>query len=264
MKITKYTQPTPYITIENVLPKEIYDNLKFPKLEKRANTRSGWDLFKGEKKWDEFFSQDYWRTLKDTIESKEFVKKVISQFEDEINAESRIKNPKDFSIIDFIENPAQQQRMYLTGNKKVLEKNEYLLRFDLQASDGTTLRVPHVDHCRRIVGGVYFLCDPKEEGITGGEFALWNDKKFNNDRKPHDCEMVKKLPIKANTMYIFLNSNKGFHGPNEMTKCEGMRKWIYYSISKKQNVWPFDGENYSLKERIKDLIKVSLYHLKNI
>lgn len=264
MKITKHNDPSPYIIIEDVLSKEIYNKLKFPKLKKRLNTRSGWDLFKGEKEWEEFFSKPYWNDLKNKLESKKFIETIIKQFETEIKLESRIKNPLKFQIIDYIENPAQQQRMYLRGTKKSPKENKYFLRFDLQASDGTTLRVPHVDHCRRIVGGVYFLCDPEKEGIEGGEFGLWRDNQFNNDRIPHDCEMVKKLPIRDNTMYVFLNSNSGFHGPNEMKKCMGMRKWIYFSISMKENVWPFEGEGYSLKERIKDFLKVLLYKIKNI
>ena len=264
MKTEKFDLPFPHLKISDVIEKDVYENLKFPELKKRENTRSGWDLFKGEKLWDEFFAKKPWYYLKETLESREFISSILEQFEQEILKDSRINNPLNYKIIDFIENPAQQQRMYLTSKQKSKEPNEYFLRFDLQASDGSTLRVPHVDHCRRIVGGVMFLCDSNEEGIHGGEFALWKDLKFANNRKPMECEMVKKLPIRHNTMYIFLNNNMAFHAPNPMTECIGMRKWIYFSISMKMNVWPFEGENYTLKERLKDHAKVALYYVRNV
>ena len=125
MKISKQKSPFPYIVIDEVIPNDIYSKLVFPKLKKRKNTRSGWDLFKGEKQWDNFFSKPYWSEVRRTLESKEFILKIIEQFEKEIESESRINNPTDFELIDFIENPAQQQRMYLSGSKSTPKINEY-------------------------------------------------------------------------------------------------------------------------------------------
>jgi hypothetical protein len=36
---------------------------------------------------------------------------------------------------------------------------------------------------------------------------------------------------------LFLNSNAGFHGPTPIRRINGLRKWIYYSISSRRNIW---------------------------
>jgi hypothetical protein len=41
--------------------------------------------------------------------------------------------------------------------------------------------------------------------------------------------------VKDNTGVLFLNSNRGFHGPSAFN--HGTRRWIYYSISSRDRVW---------------------------
>ena len=73
--------------------------------------------------------------------------------------------------------------------------------------------------------------------IDGGSFGLFEDEKFANDRICHQPKLVKEYPIKHNTGVLFLNSNKGFHGPTPIKSSVGMRKWIYYSISSRRDIW---------------------------
>ena len=51
MELKKLTAPYPHAIITNVIPSDVYSQLKFPQLQKRNNTRAGWDLFKGEKRY---------------------------------------------------------------------------------------------------------------------------------------------------------------------------------------------------------------------
>jgi hypothetical protein len=47
----------------------------------------------------------------------------------------------------------------------------------------------------------------------------------------------KTFTFRHNQGVLFLNSNKGFHGPLPIRQIAGLRKWIYYSISSRRNVW---------------------------
>ena len=80
MKITKFNDPYPHLIIENVLPEKVYNSLKFPNLEKRKNTRSGWDLFKGEQAWSKLFSEVGWSDVKAKLNSQKFIDPNLTEF----------------------------------------------------------------------------------------------------------------------------------------------------------------------------------------
>lgn len=53
----------------------------------------------------------------------------------------------------------------------------------------------------------------------------------------HRPQLEKQFPFRHNHGVVFLNSNTGFHGPSPIRRVSGLRKWIYYSISSRRNVW---------------------------
>jgi len=264
MEIRRLTDPYPHAIITEVVPPDVYAQLKFPELERRNNTRAGWDLFKGEKRYDEFFAGDpIWKRVKDILDSEEFVFSICLAFKDDLKLQNI--DVDKLKLIDFVETPAQLQMCHIAFNKF---DHKIFTRFDLQASNGTTLRNPHVDHARRLFGGVFFLCDGEEEGMIGGDFGVWRDRQYRGDRIPHDCELVTTYPIRHNTFYIFLNRNDSFHGPTPVTQISGIRKWVYFSISARQNVWKPDPGSLSLRQQTKGLVldgvRFCQYHVSNL
>ena len=73
--------------------------------------------------------------------------------------------------------------------------------------------------------------------MQGGNFALYKDEKFNDDRICHKPKLLKEFPVMHNTGVLLLNSNEGFHSNTEMTSIEGWRKWVYCAISSKRTIW---------------------------
>lgn len=264
MEIKQLTKPYPHAIITEVIPWDVYRQLKFPELQKRKNTRAGWDLFKGEKRYDEFFAQDpMWKRVKDALDSEVFILSICRAFKDELKLQGI--DAEKLKLIDFTETPAQLQMGHIAFNKF---DHKIFSRFDLQASDGTTLRSPHVDHARRLFGGVFFLCDGEEEGMVGGDFGLWRDRQYRGDRIPHDCELITTYPVRHNTLYIFLNRNDAFHGPKPLTHISGTRKWAYFSISARQNIWKPDAGSISLLRKtrsfVEDGARFCQYHVSNL
>ena len=263
MEITKLTDPYPHAILTNVIPADLYSQLKFPQMQKRNNTRAGWDLFKGEKNYDDFFAADQnWKRVQTLLDSEEFIFSMCRVFEPEFKLQNI--DVKRLKLFEFTETPAQMQMGHIAFGKF---DHKIFNRFDLQASDGTTLRVPHVDHARRLIGGVLFFCDGREEGMVGGDFGVWRDRQYKGDRVAHDCELVKTYPIRHNTAYIFLNRNDSFHAPMSVTEISGTRKWSYFSISARQNVWKPDPGARSVLQNAKGLVSDGLrygkYHVSN-
>ncbi len=263
MELKKLTAPYPHAIITNVIPSDVYSQLKFPQLQKRNHTRAGWDLFKGEKRYDEFFASDpSWKRVRDLLDSEDFILEICRNFRDELKA-AGIDVDK-LKLFEFIETPAQMQMGHIAFNKF---DHKIFSRFDLQASDGTTLRNPHVDHDRRLFGGVLFFCDGEEEGMVGGDFGVWRDRQYRGDRKPHDCELVTTYPVRHNTMYVFLNRNDAYHGPKPVTEIKGTRRWSYFSISARQNIWKPEAGSVSFLQSAKGLVgdgvRYGKYHLSN-
>src|SRR5436190_24102231 len=76
----------------------------------------------------------------------------------------------------------------------------------------------HLDWPRRVVGGILFFSDAREEGLEGGELALYRDRALRNDRWCHEPELTAQFPPAKNSGVIFLNSNGAFHGPRAITR----------------------------------------------
>ena len=104
--------------------------------------------------------------------------------------------------------------------------------------------------------------------MVGGDFGLWRDRQYRGDRRPHDCELTITYPVRHNTLYVFLNRNDSFHGPKPLTQISGMRKWAYFSISARQNIWAPDPGSVSSVQRAKSLLedgaRFCQYHLSNL
>jgi hypothetical protein len=84
MQIQKIVDPYPHAILTDVIPQEMYSQLTFPK-ERRNNTRAGWDLFKGEQKYDDFFAADpNWNKVRERLDSEAFIFSICQAFREDL------------------------------------------------------------------------------------------------------------------------------------------------------------------------------------
>ena len=105
---------------------------------------------------------------------------------------------------------------------------------------GKTYTKPiHCDWIRRVVGGMVFISGSAAQGREGGDFALYRDLDFKNDRVCDKTELAKTFRFRRNEAVPFVNANIGFHGPLPITgmRENAMRQWIYSSNSSRQDAW---------------------------
>jgi len=234
MKYEYFSDPIPHLYFSELVPNDVYEKIKFPELEPTKNRRATRGLFKGEKNYSDIISSDGWKDVYQSFTDLKFVIEIINIFSKDISKHNCNLQLDKIHLIDYVES---YKEVLSTQIDKESDPNALFLRFDFQAADKTYDKKVHCDHARRLFGGVLFFSDYREEKIEGGKFALYRDEEFKEDRFCHKPKIVKEFPVIHNTGVLFLNSNEGFHGATEITSIEGWRKWIYYSVSSKRNIW---------------------------
>ena len=161
---------------------------------------------------------------------------MLRGFADDMRRHGCLVDPGRARLEPFAESREDKEREVLAGDA---DPNEVFTRLDFQSKgEGGYREFVHLDWARRIVGGILFFSDGRDEGLEGGELAFYRDRAFRNDRWCHDPELVATFPPRANTGVIFLNWNGAFHGPRAITRLRGRRRWLYYTISSRIDVWP--------------------------
>jgi hypothetical protein len=234
MHIEYHRTPTPHAVITELVAPDVYAKIRFPDIEPRPMGRIGRDVYFGEPEWAPIMEQPGWAELSSTFMSEEFMRHLIGLFADDIRTAGCGIDPDKVYLDQQVESRAETQSQLLSETD---DPNALFIRFDLQAIDATYVKGVHCDHLRRVIGGVLFMTSAEDEGLEGGEFALYSDLAFNNDRECHEPHVEKTFPFRHNQGVVFLNSNTGFHGPLPIRRMSGMRKWIYYSISSQRNIW---------------------------
>lgn len=234
MQIEYLRTPTPHAVVRHLVAPELYAQIRFPDIAPRPMGRIGRDIYFGEPEWAPLMGQPGWAEFSAMFMSETFMRRVIGIFADDIRAHGCGIDPDKVYLAQRTEDRAESQAPTLseTGDPHAL-----FIRFDLQAIDASYVKPVHCDHLRRVIGGVLFMTSAEDEGLEGGEFALYSDLAFHNDRICHQPHVAKAFPVRHNEGVLFLNSNTGFHGPMPIRRMAGMRKWIYYSISSRRNVW---------------------------
>jgi hypothetical protein len=234
MKYRYESHPHPHIFIEELVLPNDYARMRFP--DELIEPTESWGITSGDEQYGEVMQDPLWRNLRDEMTSEAFVRAVLGEFSSEMRAAECLVDPEHFRLVDFVESREEKEAPQLDLQA---DPNEVFTRLDFQSKGAGQYReFVHLDWSRRIIGGILFFSDQQEEGLEGGELALFRDKAFRNDRWCHEPELLVQFPARHNTGVIFLNSNSGFHGPREIRKLEGRRRWLYFTISSKADVWP--------------------------
>jgi hypothetical protein len=235
MRFDYVAEPHPHLFFEEVADPAVYERLVFPD-SKMASPAEAWGLTRSDAEYEEVFRDKAWSSLRDSFTDEEFVLTVLREFAADLRTHGCLVDPDKARVIDYLETREEKQMPVLATKG---DPNEVFTRFDLQSKGMAEYRdFVHLDWARRIVGGILFFSDAGEEGLDGGELAFYRDRAFAGDRFAHDPELTYMIEPRHNTGVVFLNSNDGFHGPRAIRALQGRRRWVYFTISSKIDVWP--------------------------
>jgi hypothetical protein len=226
--------PHPHLVIEEIIAPDLYRQMRFP--DGQIHQGADWGLTSSDPQYANVLQDPHWKALHDTMRSKGFVSAVLGAFADDMREAGCLVDPDHATLTSFVESREEKERRVLATEG---DPNDVFTRMDFQSKGfGAYREFVHLDWARRIVGAILFFCDADEERLVGGETALYRDRDFRNDRWCHDPELTALFRPRHNTGVIFLNSNAGFHGPRGIDALNGRRRWLYYTISSKLDIWP--------------------------
>ena len=226
--------PHPHLVIDEIADPDTYSALRFP--DDLTAAGAAWGITASDPQYDVVLREPGWQAIHRELSSQPFVRSVLNRFSADLKREGCLVDAGEARIVPFVETREEKERPTLeTG----APPNEVFVRIDFQSKGAGGYRdFVHLDWPRRIVGGILFFSDAEEEGLEGGELAFYRDRDFRNDRWCHDPELVALFQPRGNSGVIFLNSNGAFHGPRPITRLAGRRRWLYYTISSRADVWP--------------------------
>jgi hypothetical protein len=229
------TAPFPHLRAARLLPDAEFAKICFPDVPVVPNVRSGRMIAIGEPLWDQVMDQPGWAELKRIFLSEAFVLGLVSRFAEDMRQRKCLVDAAKAYVEPWIEDNADSVRGSLDQD---CDPNALFVRFDFQAGGGSYNKKIHCDLPRRVVGGVLFMTGAEQQGMEGGEFAMFRDLSFRNDRSCHAPKLERVYACEGNTGVFFLNGNDSFHGPLPISRIRGERQWIYYSISSRRDIWP--------------------------
>ncbi|HET8797183.1 MAG TPA: 2OG-Fe(II) oxygenase [Thermoanaerobaculia bacterium] len=234
MRYRYVVQPQPHLVIDEIVPRSTYDAMRFP--DELVRSGASWGITSSDSEYAAVLEDPAWRALHDLLRGESFVRAVLRAFADDMRAANCLVDPERARLVPFVESREEKERAVLSTDA---DPNEIYTRLDFQSKgEGGYRDFVHLDWARRIVGGILFFSDAAEEGLEGGELAFYRDRAFRNDRWCHDAELTMLIPPRHNSGAIFLNSNTAFHGPRAIRALRGRRRWLYYTISSRVDVWP--------------------------
>jgi hypothetical protein len=246
MRYHYQAEPHPHLVIEEIVPPDTYAAMRFA--DELVAPGASWGITSSDVDYSAVLRDPGWRALHDELRGESFVSAVLAHFAGDMRRAGCLVDPARARLTSFVESREEKERAVL---ETVGDPNVLFTRLDFQSKGKGEYRdFVHLDWARRIVGGILFFSDVDEEGLVGGELAMYRDRGFRNDRWCHDPEPIALFRPRHNTGVIFLNSNAGFHGPRGITALRGRRRWLYYTISSHVDVWPHAERSSNRKEEV--------------
>jgi hypothetical protein len=237
MRYHYIAEPHPHLVVDEIVPPSDYATLRFP--DALIEPGASWGITSSDPQYAKVLEDPAWRSIHDTLRGEAFVTSVMRAFAGDMRREGCLVDPDRAHLVPFTESRAEKELASLASGA---DPNEIFTRLDFQSKgEGGYRQFVHLDWPRRLVGGILFFSDAREEGLEGGELALYRDRSFRDDRWCHEPELAARFPPVKNSGVIFLNSNGAFHGPRAITRLRGRRRWLYYTISSKVDVWPHES-----------------------
>jgi hypothetical protein len=234
MRYHYVAEPHPHLVIDEIVAPDVYASLRFP--DDLVARRAAWGITATDPSYELVLDDPAWRAIHDELRGEAFVRGVLRAFAGDLRREQCLVDARRARLVPFSETREEKAMPALATDG---DPNEIFTRVDFQSkAEGGYREFVHLDWARRVVGGILFFSDADEEGLEGGELALYRDRGFRNDRWCHDPELVATFRPRHNFGVIFLNWNGAFHGPRAITKLRGRRRWLYYTISSRVDIWP--------------------------
>lgn len=221
-------KPFPHVVHEQFIRPEHYRRLaeNFPVCPPTAEP-TGYSLFWGDEGYERLLEeQPTWRSLHETFHSQSFIDWAVEQFAPFWRRDGCGLDLSHARYVPYREDRIDKARPSLRRVELVPE--ELYVRTDIYQGRAGYGRAIHVDHRRRLVSLLIYMCDPLE----GGELLLHTGPKQRwYDARP------KRVAPRHNLTVAFPCSARSHHSVSPVTSQDGTRNYIQVQISSSVDIW---------------------------
>lgn len=239
-------EPFPHVIHHQFIATESYSELNrsFPTCPPSTGP-TGFSLYWGDEGYTRLLDeQPAWRALFNTFHSQRFIDWASEQFAAVWDEAGCKINPSRACYVPYREDRIDKERAALRRIEH--EPHELWVRMDIHQGQMGYDRGVHVDHARRLVSMLIYLCDHTENQMVGGELFL------HSGAKPQSNRSMRITP-RHNLMVAFPCTARSYHSVSEIKSMAAPRNYIQVHISSSVDVWPREATPRNWRRKLKSL-----------
>jgi 2OG-Fe(II) oxygenase superfamily len=225
------TKPFEHVLKESYIDPEIYAELvrSFPTCPPSTGP-TGYSTYWGDEQYDRLMAENSaWKALFNAFHSQQFIDYSIRQFADAYRSYGCVIDLTKARYVPYVETRKDKEARHIS--KVEHEPHELWVRVDIHQGLVGYTRRPHVDHRRRLISMLIYLCDADQNQMVGGDLVLhrgksslfgWGDLVV---RPKHNRSVV--FPCYANSI----------HSVPEIKSEKGPRNFLQITVSSSTDAW---------------------------
>jgi 2OG-Fe(II) oxygenase superfamily len=224
-------QPFAHVTNEHFIDAQVYAQLRdtFPVCPPSTGP-TGFSLYWGDDDYQQLLdTQPVWRALFDAFQSQRFIDWGVAQFASVWKREGCRIDLTKARYVSYREDRIDKERSTLRRVEHA--PHELWVRMDIHQGQPGYGRQIHIDHRRRLISMLLYLCDQSENEMTGGELLL-HPRRLPLWRRPG----VTVHP-RHNLMVAFPCSKSSWHSVPAIRSAARPRNYLQLHISSSVDAW---------------------------
>lgn len=227
------SEPFPHVIHEGFIEPEHYRQLTrtFP-ICPPSTGPTGFSLYWGDEDYQRLLEHEpAWRALFETFHSQRFIEWAREQFADVWQRDGCVIDLSRARYVPYREDRIDKERGRLRQIEH--EPHELWVRMDIHQGRLGYCRPKHLDHARRLVSMLIYMCDQTQNQMTGGELLL-------HGPNPNG-EAPTQINPRHNLMVAFPCSNRSQHSVSKIISAAAPRNYLQVHLSSSVDVWPRRG-----------------------
>jgi len=232
-KLELNREPFVHVVHSQFISAEIYSQLcaSFPSCPPSTGP-TGFSLYWGDANYQRLLDeQPAWRALFKTFHSQRFIDWCVQQFAENCGDEGCEIDLSKATYVPYREDRIDKERATL--RKIEHAPNELWVRMDIHQGQMGYDRPVHLDHARRLMSMLVYMCDHTENQMSGGELFLHTAKSPQAELSPPT-----RITPRHNLMVAFPCTARSYHSVSAITSMAVPRNYIQVHISSSVDVWP--------------------------
>jgi len=227
------SKPFAHVVHNEFINSQLYAQLRqtFPTCPPKIGP-TGFSLYWGDKDYQQLLeTQPAWQALFNAFHSQLFIDWCREQFAEVWEREDCEIDLSQATYVPYREDRIDKERAKL--RKLEYAPDELWVRMDIHQGRMGYDRPVHLDHARRLMSMLIYMCDHGENEMTGGELFL-----HDAARQSFDDPLAIRITPRHNLMVAFPCTNRSYHSVSAIKAQRNPRNYVQVHISSSVDIWP--------------------------